>query len=334
VPGATGDGSLSDSELTVSVIVVTLSRPDFVRTCLEHIAAQTVQPLETVVVDASPDDVTYHVVIDEFPQVGYIRNPAGAGTTGLSRNLGLAEVGGDVVAFIDDDAFAWPDWIEELRRPYVDAKVGGVGGRALNDVPDGESFVVDDVDDIGRLHPDGTLSGNFAADPGRVIEVDHFLGANMSFRREALKAVGGIRDGYPGTCLREETDLAFRVSSAGWRLVFAPRACVRHVAAPYPKGRRFDIRYTYYTSHNHVVLLARTRGFRSPELRRYLGVAAKESMSHLRRAGSGVIAMRHGDLAPAGRTVVGALSRAGAGGAGAAIGLAAGYRQLRSDRAA
>jgi len=330
VPGKSNGQAPVGNPISVSVIVVTLSRPDYLRNCLAHLASQTVAPLETVVVDASPDHLTYSLVVEEFPNVRYIRNPAGAGKTGLSRNLGLSEVSGDVVAFVDDDAYARADWLEQLLRPYSNQNVGGVGGQALNGI-DGEEQV--GCDDIGRLHPDGTLSGNFAADPGHDVEVDHFLGANMSFRRQALLELGGIRDGYPGTCLREETDLAFRVKSAGWKLVYTPSATVRHVAAPYPRGQRFDVRYTYYAYRNHAVLLARTRGMRSRELRGFRAVAIAESAAQLRRSARAVVGDPRTSTGERSRSVAGGVARASACASGLAVGVVAGWLQVRADRA-
>ena len=58
---------------------------------------------------------------------------------------------------------------------------------------------------------------------------------------------------------------------------------VRHVAAPYPVGERFDLRYTFYGHRNHVVLLAST-GHRA-ELRRYLPTAVRAMGAEVRDAG-------------------------------------------------
>ena len=123
--------------------------------------------------------------------------------------------------------------------------------------------------------PDGTLTGNFAADTGRDIEVDHVLGANMSVRRSALEQIGGIVDLFPGTCLREESDIMLRLGRAGHRIVYTPTALVEHVAAPYTRGVRFDVRYTYYSHRNHVVLLSHTFGMSDPILRRYYRTALR-----------------------------------------------------------
>ena len=67
---------------------------------------------------------------------------------------------------------------------------------------------------IGRLLPDGRLTGFFGADPGRIIDVNHGIGANMAFRRHVLGRLGGFRDDFRGIGgVREDTD------------VFFPRCC-------------------------------------------------------------------------------------------------------------
>jgi GT2 family glycosyltransferase len=122
-----------------------------VRTCLQHLAKQTFEPTRITVVDASPDMATREVVSD-FPNVEYRRNELGAGTTATSRAIGIADADEDVVAFIDDDAFAEPQWLEMLLKPYADRDVVAVGGRAINGQP-GEAD--EGIGEIGLLLPDG-----------------------------------------------------------------------------------------------------------------------------------------------------------------------------------
>ncbi|WP_435736843.1 glycosyltransferase family 2 protein [Cellulosimicrobium sp. PMB13] len=269
---------------SASVVVPTYNRPDHVRTCLEHLSRQSFAPERIVVVDASPTTATRDVVRD-VPGVTYLRNDRGAGSTATSRAIGVREVTSDVVAFLDDDAFAAEDWLEQLVARYDDPRVGAVGGRALNGQPGEEA---EGADRVGLLLDDGSLTGFFAADPGRDVAVDHLLGANMSMRRAALESVGGIEDHYPGTCLREETEPVLRLRLAGWHVVYTPDAVVRHVAGPYAKGRRFDLRYTYYGRRNHVVLLARTVGVGDPRFRRNFGAVARQTGAEIAYAGRSV----------------------------------------------
>ncbi|GAA4191546.1 hypothetical protein GCM10022288_22550 [Gryllotalpicola kribbensis] len=304
---------------SAAVLIATYNRPDHLRTCLDHLDRQTVAPAQIIVVDSSPDDRSAEVV-RRHGGITYLRNALGRGHTATSRRMGVAAVvDADVIAFIDDDAYAEPDWLAELLRRYDDPRVGGVGGRAANGQPDEEAI---GWDAIGSFRADGTLTGNFAADPGEDVDVDHLLGANMSLRLSAVHEAGGIEDFYPGTCLREESEIALRLRSAGYRLIYTPAALVEHVAGPYARGRRFDARYAYFGQRNHLVLLARVVGARDPRFRRYLGVAARQLGADLAYAGR---ALGRGRLSGPESIASGlgrGLTRAASTGAGLCVGLA------------
>jgi GT2 family glycosyltransferase len=244
--------------LTVTIIIVTLNRPDCVRRCLECLGSQSTTPGQVIVVDSSPDNRTQRVV-EAFNSVLYLHNENGYSKMTASRNIGLKAATGDIIAFLDDDAYAHDDWLANLLSTYEqNPDAGAVGGRALNNQPDEAKI---GVDRIGRLTPSGLLEGWFAADPGKVIEVDHLMGCNMSFRREVLAKLGGFREDYPGISgVREDSDMCLRVARAGYKILLNPKAVVTHVGAPQAKGRRFDTRYAYYASRNHAMLMARNFG--------------------------------------------------------------------------
>ena len=313
---------------SAAVIVATYRRPDFVRECLDHLGRQTVQPERVIVVDASPDELT-RAVVSQYPHVEYRRNDMGAGTLAASRAIGVQGVTQDVIAFIDDDAYAEPEWLEQLLAAYDVPGVGAVGGRARNGQPGEET---EGLDRIGRFLRNGRLTGNFAADPGRIVLADHMLGANMSVRTDVLRSVGGIHDYYPGTCLREDADIALRVRLSGHRVVYAPAAVVRHVAGDYARGRRFDLRYRYYAARNHILLLVTTVGWCDPRFLRYLGSVA---VGIPREAVSGLAAIADASrpgLKAKVRGVGGGLVRATADLAGTLAGLGRALRPI--DRAA
>ena len=313
--------------LSADVVVATFNRPDNVRTCLEHLARQTRRPDDVVVVDSSPHRLTADVVAD-FPGVRYVRNDAGPGTLATSRAIGVEQTRSDIIAFIDDDAYADPEWLANIVARYEDPSVGAVGGRASNGRPGEE---LEGHDAVGRLLPDGTLSGNFAADTGHDLDVDHVLGANMSVRRAALEQIGGIVDLYPGTCLREESDIMLRLGRAGHRIVYTPSALVEHVAAPYTKGERFDVRYTYYGHRNHVVLLSHAYGMGAPILRRYYGTALRGVGGDVVR-GLGAVVDRERTPRQRARTLGGRALHASAALGGLAVGTTAAVRARASTR--
>lgn len=221
--------------------------------------------MQIVVVDASPVGSEDAVAAID-PTARYVHAPHLAGWMTRSRNEALLHVDADVISFIDDDVVVRPGWDRALMRAFADLTVDAVGGRTCNDVPG------DDVYDrpIGRLLDDGTLTAGFGAARDEYVEIDHGIGANMSFRREVLAELGGFRDDYPGTAMREDTDVFLRVRRLGRRVIFAPDAVVDHLPAPHVHGKRFDRRYQLYGLRNHMVLLARHEGIRSTSIRRYV----------------------------------------------------------------
>ncbi len=272
--------------MNLTVIVVTLNRPEELRRCLGCLFEQTPRPQQVIVVDASQDELSRHVTT-EFADALYLRNGNGYGRMTRSRNIGLLRSTGDIIAFLDDDAFAHAGWSENLLQTYGDdATVGAVGGRALNNQPNEAS---EGVLEIGKLRRDGNLSGFFAADPCRTIEVDHIMGCNMSFRREVLAKLGGFREDYPGISgVREDSDMCLRVREIGYRILFNPKAVVDHLGAPQAAGKRFDLRYSFYSQHNHIVMLMRNFGPKSPVFGRYLLSSARHvGEDWLRRVASG-----------------------------------------------
>jgi GT2 family glycosyltransferase len=318
---------------SASVVVITFERPDHLARCLEHLERQTTAPCEIIVIDSSVAGDTEQLMREKFPSITYRRTTAGRGAMATVRNMGYEMASGDVIAYVDDDAYAESDWLARLLVPYDDpdvGAVGAVGGRQIRRQP-GE--LTQGLDAIGRLLPDGTLTGNFAADPGRVVAVDHLLGANMSFRRRVLDEIGGIRDGYFGTCVREESDLCLRVARAGYRLLYAPDAVVEHVAAPYNKGRRFDLRYQYWSQKNHVIFLVRNFGANDPIVRAFLRATARSMKTDMgERLGQGNRPVNHRDARGLARSVGAMAARGAMTAAGTVTGLVAGMRMSRLDR--
>lgn len=252
--------------MNATVIIVTLDRPDCLDECLRCLVAQEPRPRQVIVVDSSESDAS-RAVVSGYPTVEYVRHEGGAGRMTASRNLGLARATGDPVIFIDDDSYVTPGWLAEMVGAF-EPGVAAVGGRALRGHPGEER---EGADAVGVLTDDGLLLGNFAADPGRAIDVDHIMGCNMAFSRETLAALGGMREAYTGISgVREDTDVCLRIRASGGRIVFNPRAVVHHVGAPQAKGRRFDWRYEFYAERNHCLLLVTNFGLRAPILHRYL----------------------------------------------------------------
>jgi GT2 family glycosyltransferase len=276
----------------ISIIIPTYNRTDCIRRNLGAIALQDPSVAQVVIVDASPGDETERVVQLAVEaglpyKVIYRRNPNGRGNTPNSRNKAMLEATGEIIAFLDDDAFPRAGWSTALLESFADPSVAGVAGRAMNGLPH-EDLI--NTDDIGRLRPDGTMSGNFNSNPGRCIDVDHMIGCNCAWRASVLAHLGGQLDDWNlgKQCLMEETETCIRARRLGYRLVFNPDVVADHIGAPQPGGRRFSPKYSYYHTKNNFVMIIRNYGFGLMMLRYPVAIASQSVLGFVRKfAGAG-----------------------------------------------
>ena len=280
--------------MTLTVIIPTYNRADCVGENLARLHAENDPPEQIIVVDASLDHDTERVVA-RFAEVIYLRNDGGRGNLPHSRNTGLRHATGEIIAFLDDDAFVHPGWAANLRASYTDPAVGGIAGRALNDQPGEEKH---GVDQIGRFLPDGRTTGHFAADPGRIVPVDHMIGCNMSFRASVLAQLGGFRDDMrPGPfSLCEDTEICTRARRLGHRFYFNPAVCADHIGARQTGGRRFSPKYSFYHVKNNLVMLIRNYGVGALAGRHALAIARQSGREFVRKVG-GALAHLFGSAA-------------------------------------
>ena len=218
---------------TVSVVVCayTLDRWSTIQAAVESVLSQEPGPHEVfLVVDHCPDLEDRARSELSGSGVRVLGNDRRPGLSG-ARNVGWASSSGEVVAFLDDDADAEAGWLRAHAEQYRDPRVLGVGGH------------VDAAWDGGRPRwfPDefGWVVGcSYAGLPTTTAEVRNPIGANMSFRRDVLAAVGGFREDLGRVGSRplgcEETELAIRAVQAfpDGCVVHQPGAVVHHHVAP------------------------------------------------------------------------------------------------------
>ena len=94
---------------------------------IESVKQQTRPVLEVVVaIDHNP--VLLERLRTRFPEIVAVENHYEKGASG-SRNCGAAVARGEILAFLDDDAVAEPDWVEKLCQGYTHDRIIGVGGK-------------------------------------------------------------------------------------------------------------------------------------------------------------------------------------------------------------
>ncbi len=197
----------------ISVIICTHNGSSTLRECLAGVAALNYPAKEVIVVDDGSTDGSAEIARQFDLQI------VTASHVGLSaaRNLGLAAATGEIVAYLDDDAWPDPDWLKYLAETFRDERWAGVGGPNLE--PPGDGPVADSV----ANSPGGPVHVLLSD-----IEAEHLPGCNMAFRKTALEAVGGFDSNF--RTAGDDVDICWSLQTAGFKLGFSPAAVVWHHA--------------------------------------------------------------------------------------------------------
>jgi glucosyl-dolichyl phosphate glucuronosyltransferase len=233
-PNATGQC------ISVVICTYTEARWNQVQAAIDSARAQSM-PAEEVIVVVDHNPALYARLSVALRGVRVVESSGVPGLSG-AKNTGVALARGDMVAFLDDDAVAEPDWLRFFADSFADSRVIGVGGLVL---PQWET-------QRPRWFPaeyDWVVGCNDLRMPRFRTRVRNLMGGNMSLRREAFDLAGEFRSGIGRTGGKrplgcEDTEFCIRLShrTPAALLLFDSRAVIRHLV---PAAR---CRFSYFIS--------------------------------------------------------------------------------------
>lgn len=195
----------------VSVVVCSYNGASTIRDCCEGLLKLKYPDFEVIIVDDGSVDATSAIASEYNFKVIRTEN------RGLSnaRNTGLKAATGEIVAYIDDDAYPDPHWLTYLASTFLNTNYVGVGGPNITPPDDG---------------PIAACVANSPGNPTHILlsdqEAEHIPGCNMAFRKTALEAIGGFDPQF--RVAGDDVDVCWRLRQRGWSLGFNPAAMVWH----------------------------------------------------------------------------------------------------------
>jgi len=194
----------------ISVVVCSFNGASTIRETLEGLQNLDYPDFEVIVVNDGSTDSTPEIASNYPVRLINTEN------RGLSqaRNTGIKSATGEIVAFIDDDAYPEIHWLRFLALALMDEKYVGVGGPNLS--PSNDGWKAEAIANAPGPNP-VLLSDRVA---------EHLPGCNMAFRREALEAIDGFDPIFRAA--GDDVDLCWRLRDRGGVIGFAPTAVVWH----------------------------------------------------------------------------------------------------------
>lgn len=201
---------------SVTVIVTVRDDPRLER-ALECLGAQHLVPEEVLIADGGTSPTILAISSRAAGRDPPVRRIAAPGTIAESRNAALREVRTELVAFLDTDEVAPPDWLQELTKPFADPTVGFSGGPTPALAGSTRNAVARYYDAYLRRFYDRVASHQPHALP---------MG-NSAWRTRLFRELGPLDLSVSGFG-NEDQEMALRVLRAGWRGAYVPSAGVAH----------------------------------------------------------------------------------------------------------
>ena len=201
----------------VSIIIPLSVMNDYLLETLDHIFKMDFKNFEVIVL---PDD---KLELD-YPNTTIIST--GKISPAKKRDIGAQYSKGNILAFIDDDAYPDSKWLTNAVPYFNDENIGAIGGPAIT--PDSDDFwqkVSGAVflTKLGGGYPERYLS------IGKVKEIDDWPSVNLLIKKKLFDKINGFDSEYwPG----EDTKLCLDVINEGKKIIYAPNVLVYHHRRP------------------------------------------------------------------------------------------------------
>lgn len=208
----------------VSIIVVDYKKKNpYLVECLDAIQKQTYKNFEVILVCDYKVDLSYPKLRQK--SYGHYVGPA------EKRDEGANMAKGEILAFIDDDAFPVSTWLEYLVPHFKNKNIAGVGGPGIT--PPGVSWQ-EEASGWASASPMGAAFYMYRFHSGKKQFVEDYPSMNLAVRKTDFDKVGGYDSNYwPG----EDTKLCLDLThNLGKKILYEPKATVFHHRRPIWKG--------------------------------------------------------------------------------------------------
>ncbi len=217
-------------EEKIAVVIVNWNAGESLDRCLQSLARQTRPPHRTIVVDNASTDSSLDGLSESYPSIEILQQTENKGFA-EGNNLAVAHADDcEWIAFLNPDAFAEPDWLEQLSLAAKNHPQFSFFGSRM--CQDNNPEILDGTGD--SYHVSGLAwrrdHGIEESRTQRITgEIFAPCAAAAMIRRRDFLELGGFDERF--FCYFEDVDLAFRLRLQGGRCLFVSTASIRHVGS-------------------------------------------------------------------------------------------------------
>lgn len=239
------------SSALFSIVIPNWNGAKFLPACLDALAKQTYAPIEIIIADNASQDDSQALIKTRYPRVQLIELPENRGFTGAC-NAGIQAAKGPVIALLNNDTEADPDWAQAVMDAFSRHPEAGIVASKM--------LLFDRRDHIHTAGDFFTLDGRagnrgvWQKDIGQFDQEEYVFsacGGSSAYRRTMLDQIGLLDDDFFFSL--EDMDLAWRAQLTGWRCLYTPKAIVYHHLSATGGG----VTASYYDGRNLIFTLVK-----------------------------------------------------------------------------
>ncbi len=199
----------------VSIIIPVIAINDYIRESVPKMLELDWPDFEILIFPDKPD------AKHSWPKTKIIAS--GKVGPAEKRDLALKYASGEILAFLDDDAYPRKDWLKKAIGHFSDLKVAAVGGPALT--PPDDNILQKVSGAVFESYIGGAGARNRYLPVGTSHETDDWPTVNLLVRRDVFAKIGGLDNTFwPG----DDTKLCLDILHAGYKIIYEPEAIVYH----------------------------------------------------------------------------------------------------------
>ncbi len=224
---------------SISVAIPTYCRESELVDTIHQLLNLEFPPGEILIVDQSeehlPQTKQQLSKLADLQRITWIKRPTPS--IPKAMNYALLTAKSDVVLFLDDDVIIDSEIVREHRSEYRKNDICLVAGQIIQSWqkqlgPNAFAFRDGNSDD-----PDA-----FMFNSNKRMFIKRFMGGNFSVRRQAAIELGGFDENFVRVALRFEAEFADRLTGAGCKIIFQPKASLKHLRAQEGGTRAYGLR--------------------------------------------------------------------------------------------
>ena len=222
--------SITKGTKMISVVIAVKNEVNYIKECLESLEKQSFSDYEIILVDGRSNDGTKELLqkrLERKPTFLLLDNEKGDAAAG--RNIGIEKAKGDIIAFMDADAFADKDWLKNIENKFKqieDKNTIGIGGPIL--IPKNQPFKSYAISTImasplasgGKLNP--SIQHKFIKE---VTYVGHIPTGNLAVKKDIFKKEGAFDERF---LKGQDLELSTRLVKKGYKFLYDPEIKVWH----------------------------------------------------------------------------------------------------------